>query len=290
IGTPPVEILAVADTGSDLIWTQCQPCFLCYKQEASLFNPFKVLLASFWVVETVCIQFHTGINPTQTVQLAADLSFCPKPLLVVDITIEGPLALKLLEYLALEGGNVSLVSQMGPSLGGKFSYCMVPLSLLEAAKSTKINFGTNGVVSCSGVISTPLVARNSKTFYFLTLEAISVGNQRIEVLDSSSSGTKEGNAIIDSVSVVSSLINAAAIKDPNGLLDLCYNFSSDFNIPEITVHLLVHMVSKELVCLIFKGFDQGLAIYGKLMQMNFLVGYDTEKRTVSFKQTDCTNR
>ncbi|KAK9188185.1 hypothetical protein WN944_019584 [Citrus x changshan-huyou] len=149
---------------------------------------------------------------------------------------EGPLALKLLEYLALEGGNVSLVSQMGPSLGGKFSYCMVPLSLLEAAKSTKINFGTNGVVSCSGVISTPLVARNPKTFYFLPLEAISVGNQRIEVLDSSSSGTKEGNAIIDS------------------------------------------------------GFDQGLAIYGKLMQMNFLVGYDTEKRTVSFKQTDCTNR
>ncbi|KAH9771139.1 putative ribonuclease H protein [Citrus sinensis] len=170
------------------------------------------------------------------VQLAADLSFCPKPLLVVDITIEGPLALKLLEYLALEGGNVSLVSQMGPSLGGKFSYCMVPLSLLEAAKSTKINFGTNGVVSCSGVISTPLVARNPKTFYFLPLEAISVGNQRIKVLDSSSSGTKEGNAIIDS------------------------------------------------------GFDQGLAIYGKLMQMNFLVGYDTEKRTVSFKQTDCTNR
>lgn len=41
IGTPPVEILAVADTGSDLTWTQCQPCFLCYKQEASLFNPFK---------------------------------------------------------------------------------------------------------------------------------------------------------------------------------------------------------------------------------------------------------
>ncbi|KAH9706639.1 peptidase A1 domain-containing protein [Citrus sinensis] len=296
IGTPPVEILAVADTGSDLIWTQCQPCFLfihllnvpCLfsKQCASMKGTPCFFLGGGNCVYSVSYGDKSYSNGNLAIDTITLGSVSGRPVVLPKTII----ALKLLEYLALEGGNVSLVSQMGPSLGGKFSYCMVPLSLLEAAKSTKINFGTNGVVSCSGVISTPLVARNSKTFYFLTLEAISVGNQRIEVLDSSSSGTKEGNAIIDSVSVVSSLINAAAIKDPNGLLDLCYNFSSDFNIPEITVHLLVHMVSKELVCLIFKGFDQGLAIYGKLMQMNFLVGYDTEKRTVSFKQTDCTNR
>ncbi|KAK6129867.1 hypothetical protein DH2020_036385 [Rehmannia glutinosa] len=41
VGTPPFEILGIADTGSDLTWTQCQPCTQCYKQKAPLFDPRK---------------------------------------------------------------------------------------------------------------------------------------------------------------------------------------------------------------------------------------------------------
>ncbi|XXG44082.1 hypothetical protein AAC387_Pa01g3969 [Persea americana] len=41
LGTPPFEILADADTGSDLIWTQCLPCESYYKQVAPLFDPSK---------------------------------------------------------------------------------------------------------------------------------------------------------------------------------------------------------------------------------------------------------
>ncbi|KAF5951252.1 hypothetical protein HYC85_009196 [Camellia sinensis] len=33
VGTPPFNILAIADTGSDLTWTQCLPCRNCYKQK-----------------------------------------------------------------------------------------------------------------------------------------------------------------------------------------------------------------------------------------------------------------
>ncbi|PQQ05632.1 hypothetical protein Pyn_23683 [Prunus yedoensis var. nudiflora] len=33
IGTPPHDIYAVADTGSTLLWTQCEPCPRCYKQK-----------------------------------------------------------------------------------------------------------------------------------------------------------------------------------------------------------------------------------------------------------------
>ncbi|PON87482.1 Aspartic peptidase [Trema orientale] len=36
IGTPPFLIVADADIGNDLIWTQCKPC---YKQTAPLFGP-----------------------------------------------------------------------------------------------------------------------------------------------------------------------------------------------------------------------------------------------------------
>ncbi|KAG2326681.1 hypothetical protein Bca52824_009409 [Brassica carinata] len=31
IGTPPVNVLAIADTGSDLTWVQCKPCQQWYK-------------------------------------------------------------------------------------------------------------------------------------------------------------------------------------------------------------------------------------------------------------------
>ncbi|CAI0432917.1 unnamed protein product [Linum tenue] len=39
LGTPPFPIVAIADTGSDIIWTQCKPCTDCYKQDAPLFDP-----------------------------------------------------------------------------------------------------------------------------------------------------------------------------------------------------------------------------------------------------------
>jgi hypothetical protein len=39
IGTPPVPVLGVADTGSDLIWLQCEPCTDCYNQTDPIFDP-----------------------------------------------------------------------------------------------------------------------------------------------------------------------------------------------------------------------------------------------------------
>lgn len=39
IGTLPIDILVIVDTGSDLTWTQCEPCVDCFKQLAPIFNP-----------------------------------------------------------------------------------------------------------------------------------------------------------------------------------------------------------------------------------------------------------
>jgi hypothetical protein len=39
IGTPPVPILGVADTGSDLIWLQCEPCTTVTTKQ----TPFLIL-------------------------------------------------------------------------------------------------------------------------------------------------------------------------------------------------------------------------------------------------------
>ncbi|KAK4401064.1 Aspartic proteinase CDR1 [Sesamum angolense] len=37
----PESFQGIADTGSDLTWTQCQPCTQCYKQNIPLFDPRK---------------------------------------------------------------------------------------------------------------------------------------------------------------------------------------------------------------------------------------------------------
>ena len=33
------KVLGIANTGSDLTWTQCEPCEKCYKQDLPLFDP-----------------------------------------------------------------------------------------------------------------------------------------------------------------------------------------------------------------------------------------------------------
>ena len=39
IGTPVVPLVAIMDTGSDLIWTKCKPCTYCFEQATPVFNP-----------------------------------------------------------------------------------------------------------------------------------------------------------------------------------------------------------------------------------------------------------
>ncbi|KHN35117.1 Putative aspartic protease [Glycine soja] len=39
LGTPPVDVYGLVDTGSDLVWEQCTPCQGCYKQKNPMFDP-----------------------------------------------------------------------------------------------------------------------------------------------------------------------------------------------------------------------------------------------------------
>ncbi|CAI0432977.1 unnamed protein product [Linum tenue] len=254
LGTPPFPIVAIADTGSDIIWTQCKPCTDCYKQDAPLFDPKSS--SSYRTVSCSSNVIGCGHDNAGT--------FSPKGSGIV----------------GLGGGPASLVSQLGSSIGGKFSYCMVPYA---AAKPTStMNFGTNAVVSGNGVLSTPLISDPSQpTFYFLQLEAVSVGSKKIAFQGSSIGGS--GNIIIDSGTtltlvptdffsqlsdaVETQVTGGTKTSDPEGFFSLCYD---------------------KVVCLAFYANDQ-LSIYGNVAQQNFLIGYDLPKQTLSFKPTDCTN-
>ncbi|XWS24790.1 hypothetical protein CRYUN_Cryun27aG0014800 [Craigia yunnanensis] len=292
IGTPAFDIVAIADTGSDLIWTQYKPCNQCFKQDAPLFDPSRDVAA-----DTLTLASTTG-RPVAV----------PKIVIGCGHNNDGTFDENTSGIVGLGGGEVSLISQLGTSIAGKFSYCLLPIS--KAGESSKMNFGSNAIVSGAGVVSTPLTKRAIDTFYFLTLEAVSVGSNRIKF--AGSFGSNNGNIIIDSgttltffpedfyselESAVSSQINATRV---DGLedLSLCYDAQSDFAIPDITVHFTdadvklqplntFFLVSDSVTCFTFSPI-QNFAIYGNLAQMNFLVGYDTVKQTVSFKPTDCS--
>lgn len=329
IGTPPAPSLAIADTGSDVIWTQCQPCISCFNQSLPIFKPkssrtyTKVSCNTTrcnYVQESYCStskrntclyteqygdsSYSYGELATDTITLATSnsketVSF-PNIVFGCGFKNGGVFSGTESGIVGLGGGKASLVRQLGR---GKFSYC-----LNSFTGKSKLRVGSTGEVPGERVVSTPLARKLPETYYYLTLEGISVGNQLLSVPVKS-----EGNIIIDSGTTLSFLplglydkveaaikrsIKLKQINDPSGLLSLCYYTRKDIaNIPEIVVHFkganvrlnhenLFVRTSDVALCLALTPTDD-LPVYGNVAQMNFLVGYDLVKRAVSFKPADC---
>jgi hypothetical protein len=170
--------------------------------------------------------------------------------------------------------------------GSKFSYCLVPTTS-QGKNSSKLSFGSDAVVSGAGSVSTGLSPiRPNMNFYFLTLEAMSVGNKRLEFEDDSES---EGNIIIDSGTTLTLFpedfyarleaavveeIDLVRVDDPSQTLSLCYQSASDdIRAPTITAHFkgadvklnLVNTflrVSEEVLCFAFAS--ESTYIYGNV--------------------------
>ncbi|KAL1535871.1 cathepsin D [Salvia divinorum] len=343
LGTPKVETLAIADTGSDLTWIQCAPCKGCYKQKSPLFNPtssstYRSVPCRTEICNTVkstnCQGSNGGCGFTlrygdnsvtmgdvalETLSFGQSTSFSN---IVVGCshTARGTFSPGTSGIVGLGGGRESLLRQMGPSIGGRFSYCLqVPTS----GKASKMHFGDGAVVSGAGVATTPIVLKNTATFYYLTLVGMSVGNQRFNL--ESSAAILGGNIVIDSGTTLTFLpkdlydkveaalkrqVSLKQIGDPHKKMKLCYDVTNtkgaDAKIPEITAHFKgadvklkphntfimttkksIIMPTKKVMCLAFAPANL-VPIYGNIAQMNFLIGYDLVKKTVSFKPTDCT--
>ncbi|KAH6813017.1 hypothetical protein C2S51_022035 [Perilla frutescens var. frutescens] len=341
IGTPPVETLAVADTGSDLTWIQCKPCTQCFRQKAPLFEPklsstYKPItctssLCNALLGMTSCdgstgtcrytigygdTSCSNGYLATETIRLGSVA--IPNVVVGCGHNDRGTFGAHASGIVGLGGGKLSLITQMGSLTQGRFSLCLGSY-FSGSSYSSQMSFGDDAIVSGDDVTKTPLIVKNPNTFYFLTLEGISVGNQRIDnyspSTSSSSNGSKEieGNIILDSGTTLTflpkELYNEVAIEvkrqmkmkemdDPKGLLKLCYASTSLTQlVPEIIFHFKGADVKlkpqntfvrtrKNCLCLGFAPSSEG--IFGNLAQMDFLVGYDLENKTVSFKPTDCS--
>ncbi|KAK9993937.1 hypothetical protein SO802_023640 [Lithocarpus litseifolius] len=152
IGTPPVDIYGIADTGSDLVWTQCVPCDGCYNQTNPKFDPQKssknrdiscqseqchlidtgtcspqnlcsytYAYGSSSITHGVMAKEKVTITSTSGKTVSFDLAFgCGH-------NNTGTFNDHEMGIIGLGGGSVSLVSQLGSTFGSqRFSQCLLP--------------------------------------------------------------------------------------------------------------------------------------------------------------------
>ncbi|KAF5185540.1 Aspartic proteinase cdr1 [Thalictrum thalictroides] len=349
LGTPPVEFLGIIDSGSDIVWTQCEPCEYCFNQTIPIFNPnesstYKDLSCSSIPCESLdgascvdgkCIYVSsyadgsgtTGNLATETLTMQSSSSRkgsvkLPKIVFGCGHWNNGTFNGHGSGLVGFGGGPGSFVTQLGSRIDGKFSYCLVPWNLNTS--SSKMHFGQEAIVSGAGSVSTPMVDMPIKSFYYLTLESISVGDKKLAYKDLLSKPSADfedhGNIIIDSgttLTILPSVIYVKLERAVRNAIDL-----EPVEVPELggmlcyQVAELVHLKAP-LMTFQFTGADVVLkplntfiqvndnlfclalvpdntisaaqfGIFGNIAQMNFLVGYDLKAKTVSFKPTDCT--
>ncbi|KAL6657919.1 hypothetical protein ACP70R_005699 [Stipagrostis hirtigluma subsp. patula] len=238
VGTPPVAYPAIADTGSDLIWTQCAPCGdRCFKQPAPLYNPsssttFAVLPCNSSLSMCAalagaspppgcaCMYNQTyGTGWTAGVQGSETFTFGSSP---ADQARVPGVAFGCSNassddwngsagLVGLGRGALSLVSQLG---AGRFSYCLTPFQ--DANSTSTLLLGPSAALDgTAGVRTTPFVAGPSRspmsTYYYLNLTGISLGATALSippnVFSLNADGT--GGLIIDSGTTITSLVDAA---------------------------------------------------------------------------------
>jgi hypothetical protein len=153
------------------------------------------------------------------------------------------------------------------------------------------------------------------SYYTIELESVRIGNIIIShlsrvVVDSGSALTYLNKELLDlMVNEITQKINLPTVQSPEKLLHLCYNVSSKIiwymfqrNVPDVillladfgrAVTLKVENTFVEIqdgiMCLAFShvSVERPVAILGNIAQQNMHIGYDLDKRTVTFAPADC---
>lgn len=272
LGTPKRDLTFIFDTGSDLTWTQCEPCArYCYHQQEPIFNPSKsTSYTNISCSSPTCdeLQSGTGKSPSCSASTCVygiqygDQSYS------VGFFAQDKLALTSTDVfnnflfgcgqnnrglfvgaaglIGLGRNALSLVSQTAQKYGKLFSYCLPSTS----SSTGYLTFGSGGGTSKAVKFTPSLVNSQGPSFYFLNLIAISVGGRK---LSTSASVFSTAGTIIDSGTVISRL-PPTAYSDlrasfqqqmskypkaaPASILDTCYDFSQydTVDVPKINLY------------------------------------------------------
>ncbi|BFG15169.1 hypothetical protein CerSpe_014430 [Prunus speciosa] len=213
VGTPPTQVHAFMDTGSDAIWVKCS-------QSSPVFNPAKSSSYGYYLCDSLPCE-DLGVGRRTCAEL---LDPCYYRVIYGDgSTTEGTLSRDKFAFedpernladvghldfgcsdfsswhfrgnqsgaLGLSRQPLSLISQLGIK---KFSYCMVLPD--NEGSGSRMYFGSEAVISGG---QTPLL-KGVDWYYYVTLIGISIGDQNVPLPDGIFNMTSdgEGGFIIDS--------------------------------------------------------------------------------------------
>ncbi|OAY71920.1 aspartic proteinase nepenthesin-1-like [Ananas comosus] len=339
IGSPAQPLLLILDTGSDLVWTQCQPCLSCFNQRFPLYDPsqsstYSPLACSSKLCQALplsachaqCLYLYSYGDQSTTVGTLASEAFTFRSANNVTVPnlgfgcgfLNGGIFNNESGIAGFGRGPLSLISQLGV---GKFSYCFI--SYDDDSKSSALMLGSaaglNG--NATTVRSTPFVLNPSQpTFYYLSLDGITVGTTRLPIPKSAFALQQNGTAgvIIDSGTSITQLTTVAykhvrsaflsQVKLPvaNGTaegFDLCFSLpsspSAKVDVPKLIFHFegadmdlprdnyMFQDSSVGLMCLAMLDSGSESSIIGNFQQQNMHVVYDLDNQKLSFAPARC---
>ncbi|KDP33482.1 hypothetical protein JCGZ_07053 [Jatropha curcas] len=268
LGTPQKDLSLIFDTGSDITWTQCEPCVVsCYQQGQPIFEPRK----SSSYANVSCSSSYCNLITESGGKKGCSSSTCLYKVVYGDGTYSvGFFATEKLTVtksdtfnkyvfgcgqsnagrlgraaglLGLGRSQLSFAFQTAKKYKKLFSYCIPPTS----SSTGHLSFGGN---IGKTVKFTPMSPDFQSTpYYGIDITGISVGGDKLAV---SASVYQTAGAIIDSGTVITRLpptvysalsskfqemMTEYPMTDGFSILDTCYDFS-DFDtvtVPKISV-------------------------------------------------------
>ncbi|KAH7690493.1 Aspartic peptidase A1 family protein [Dioscorea alata] len=198
IGTPQVQVHAIFDIGSKLLWLQCQPCSKCYKQKDPLLDPSKSSSYNLLPCDApICdkipemceynIRYGDGSISSGNVA-EDDITFLttetdPGTFKMPKITFgcghynSGTFIEATQGVIGMNMGPTSLLSQLSGWIKGQFSYCFVDNT--NPYSKSQMLFGDKAILIGN---YTPLAVPSGKTeWYYLSLFDISVGTIKLNI-------------------------------------------------------------------------------------------------------------
>uniref|UniRef100_A0A5B7C846 Peptidase A1 domain-containing protein n=1 Tax=Davidia involucrata TaxID=16924 RepID=A0A5B7C846_DAVIN len=242
VGSPPRSQYMVIDSGSDIVWVQCQPCNQCYRQSDPVFDPAtSASFAGVSCTSAVCDRLQ---NQNQNAAANCHSGRCHYEVMYGDGSYtKGTLALETLTFgagagngttvvrniaigcghrnrgmfigaaglLGLGGGSMSFVGQLGGQTGGAFSYCLISRGGGSGSSGVgSLVFGRGALPV--GAAWVPLI-RNPRapSFYYIGLAGLGVGGMRVPIPEDVFRLTElgDGGVVMDTGTAVTRLPTTA---------------------------------------------------------------------------------
>ncbi|GAB4835381.1 hypothetical protein Ancab_000291 [Ancistrocladus abbreviatus] len=220
-GTPPMTYQEVMDTGSDLIWTQCQPCQKCYNQPFQIFDPdssstFSVVSCSSQYCQdlpsSTCdynsngCDYQYGYGDSSSIHSSSIQGYLGSDTITLDSASFPNIVFGCsnnnhgtFEQTGAAGivgtGNspLSLPTQLQVS---EFTYC---LTSVDSSATSTYYLGPAADAPSGTKMTTPLALSSQEVYYFINCVGMSVGGQEVGSADDfAPNGDGNGGMIIDS--------------------------------------------------------------------------------------------